>query len=285
MTTYPRRPVVIGLDEANDSLEAVRLAAIEARLRRRPLDLVSVFPPLPPDRSAVEPWPPRDDAGRRMMRATAVIERMRAGIDYDGRLEAGSLADLLVDRARHADCVFIGPTARHTATGPAASELVAAHSVAPVCVVPMHTALPGGPIVVGVAGIGGVEPLLRAAFPEAERRGVALHAVYVWSVVPNTVLGTLDPFNYHPVAAAAEADRVLAEALAGWQEKFPDVDVHRRALSGPDAERGLVAFTADASMVVVAPTSAPGRSVQLLGPVTRGLLHDARCPVLVVPMH
>jgi hypothetical protein len=103
---------------------------------------------------------------------------------YDGRLEPGSLADILVDRARHADCVFIGPTARHTAAGPTAAERVAAHSVAAVCVVPMHTALPGGPIVVGVAGIGGVEPLLRAAVPEADRRGVALHAVYVWTIVP-----------------------------------------------------------------------------------------------------
>jgi len=283
MTSYPRRPVVIGLDEANDSLEAVRLAAIEARLRSLPLDVVSVFPSVPPDLSAADPWPPRGAARRRIMRATTVIERMPAGIEYDGRLEAGSLADILVDRARHADCVFIGPTARHTAAGPTAAERVAAHSVAPVCVIPMHTALPGGPIVVGVAGVGSVEPLLRAAFPEAAWRGVALHAVYVWTAVPNTALGTLDPFNYHPAAAAAEADRVLAEALAGWQEKFPDVEVHRRALHGPDAERGLAAFTADASMVVVAPTTAPGRSAQLLGPVTRGLLHDARCPVLVVP--
>lgn len=37
MTTYPRLPVLVGLDEANESLEAVRLAAIEARLRRLPL--------------------------------------------------------------------------------------------------------------------------------------------------------------------------------------------------------------------------------------------------------
>ena len=71
----------------------------------------------------------------------------------------------------------------------------------------------------------------------------------------------------------------------GWQEKFPDVEVHRRALHGPDAERGLAAFTVDASVVVVAPISKPGRSAQLLGPVTRGLLHDADCPVLVVPMN
>jgi hypothetical protein len=35
--------MLVGLDESNDSPEAVRLAAIEARLRGRPLDLVSVF--------------------------------------------------------------------------------------------------------------------------------------------------------------------------------------------------------------------------------------------------
>ncbi len=285
MTTYPRRPVVVGLDEANDSYEAVRLAAIEARLRRLPLDLVSVFPPVPPELSVAEAWPPRDEARRRMMQANAIVERMPAGIEFDGRLEAGRLADILVDRSRWADCVFIGPTVRHAGGGPIAAEHLAAHSAAPVCVVPVHAVPPGGPIVVGVAGIDGVEPLLRAAFPEAARRGVAVLAVYVWTAFPNTALGTLDPFDYQPAAAAGEADRVLAETLAGWQDKFPDVEVHRRALCGPDAEHGLAAFTGDASMVVVASSSEPGRSAHLLGPVTRRLLHDARCPVLVVPSH
>lgn len=280
MTTYPRLPVLVGLDEANESLEAVRLAAIEARLRRLPLDLVSAFPPVPPDRPADAAWPPRDEARRRMMQASTIVERMP--VDVDARLEPGRLADILVERSRRADCVFIGPTARHAGGGPTAAERVAAHSAAPVCVVPVHSAPPGGPIVVGVAGIDGAEPLLGAAFPEAARRGVAVLAVYVWTAFPNTALGTLDPFDYQPAAAAAEADRVLAEALAGWQDKFPDVEVRRRALSGPDAERGLAAFTRDASMVVVAPTSEPGHRAQLLGPVTRGLLHDAHCPVLVV---
>jgi nucleotide-binding universal stress UspA family protein len=155
----------------------------------------------------------------------------------------------------------------------------------PVCVVPVHTVPPGGPLAVGVAGAEDATRLLGVAFAEAALRGVPLHAIYVWSNFPNTALGTLDPFAYEPSAAAAEADRVLAEALAGWQEKFPDVDVQRRTICGPDTEHGIAALTSNASMVVVAPRSEPGRSEQLLGPVTRGLLHDAHCPVLVVPGH
>jgi nucleotide-binding universal stress UspA family protein len=275
--------MLVGLDESNDSPEAVRLAAIEARLRGRPLDLVSVFSLVPSDLPVGDTWWPRDEARRRMMRANAIVNRMPAGIEFDSRLVPGRLADILIERSSRAECVFIGPTARHATGDPTAAERVAAHSAAPVCVVPVHAARPGGPIIVGVAGTEGADPLLAVAFAEAERRGVAVLGVYVWTAFPNTALGTLDPFDYRPAAAAAEADRVLAEALAGWQEKFPDVEVHRRALCGPDAERGLAAFTRDASMVVVAPTSEPGRRAQLLGPVTRGLLHDAHCPVLVVP--
>ena len=56
------------------------------------------------------------------------------------------------------------------------------------------------------------------AFDEASRRGVELTALHAWSDIEFFELP-----GYDWVAVQAEAERNLAECLAGWQERFPDV--------------------------------------------------------------
>jgi nucleotide-binding universal stress UspA family protein len=283
MSTYPRLPVLVGIDGGDGSLTVVRFAAVEARLRQRSLHLVCAFEPPPADALPDASWPPRDRARRRMMSAATVVDVGYPGVTLDARMLPGDLAELLVDRSRQVDCVVVssqgaaGPHKRSAST----AERVAAYSAVPAYVVPEHAGTPGGPVLVAVAG-DGTAALLGHAFGEAASRGVPLRAVYVWTSIPDTGLGTLDPFAYDEAAAIADSDRVLAEALAGWQEKYPDVEVQRRTLSSPSVERAMAALSAEASVVVVGARSHAGRSEQLLGPVTRGLLRDARCPVVVV---
>ncbi len=75
--------------------------------------------------------------------------------------------------------------------------------------------------------------------------------------------------------------RWLAEMLAGWQEKYPDVRVQRAVLDDHPV-RGLVAESHGQSLLVVGARSRRSRLAPLLGSVSQGILHHARCPVAVL---
>ena len=63
---------------------------------------------------------------------------------------------------------------------------------------------------------------LAIAFDEASRRGVGLTALHAWS---DTGLFELPELGL--AGGGAEAKLSLAEYLAGWQERYPDVTVNR----------------------------------------------------------
>jgi hypothetical protein len=73
----------------------------------------------------------------------------------------------------------------------------------------------------------------RAEPTAAAARGAELTVVYIAPEDPEAAFGTVDPFAYDPEAAAAEADRLVAEALAGRGDAYPDVVVRRHAEHDP----------------------------------------------------
>ena len=60
------------------------------------------------------------------------------------------------------------------------------------------------------------------AFDEASRRGVDLVAMHAWSDAGEPEFPGMD-FS----TMRSREGEVLAERLAGWQERYPDVTVHR----------------------------------------------------------
>ena len=112
-------------------------------------------------------------------------------------------------------------------------------------------------------------------------RGTGLVALHAWTGPVSTGRGDMLPLVYDPTLVAAEEERVLAEALAGWQGKYPDVTVHRRLVRGHTG-RALVEATRDARLVVVGRHGHRAVSGWLVGSVTHALLHQARCPVAVI---
>ena len=80
---------------------------------------------------------------------------------------------------------------------------------------------------------------------------------------------------------AREEQALVAESLAGWQEKYPDVAVRRHSVRGLPVE-ALVRQSKDACLVVVGTRGRGGFGGLLLGSVSQGVMHRAQCPVAIV---
>ncbi|MEV4141959.1 universal stress protein, partial [Dactylosporangium sp. NPDC049742] len=273
--TVQARPVLVGLDDADDELVAVRAGAVEARLRDQPLHLFSAFAP-PPDALPEARWKPRDAALARMMRAVAAAGR---SIDVDARMVCGDLAGALIAQAPQASLVVLAAAAAVRPDSDSEACPVARSSAVPVLVVPARPAMQGAPVTAGLAGGAASDAVLEFAFDEAARRGVPLRVVHLSDAATARHWHRSDFLAGLSVPAPAAigltptdlAERLLAEALAGWPARFPDVPIERCVVHGPDVEHGIAALTRDACMMVVAARSRLETGVRILGPVTGGL--------------
>jgi hypothetical protein len=103
-------------------------------------------------------------------------------------------------------------------------------------------------------------------------------AVHTWfDMVVDATMGPLIDWD----VMEADEREVLAERLAGWAEKYPDVTV-RRLVAGDRPARALVEESGRAQLVVVGSRGRGGISGLLLGSVSQARLHHAACPVAVV---
>ena len=160
------------------------------------------------------------------------------------------------------------------------SAAVCAHGHCPVVVV--RGRLPGaGPVVVGVDGSEAGEAALAFAFEEAACRQVPLVAVHTW--VDTSVAETWSalPIDVDWAAVAEDERRLLAERMAGWQEKYPDVQVRQEVVRDRPV-RGLLACAKEAQLVVVGSRGRHGFRGTGLGSTSQALLHHGECPVAVV---
>jgi nucleotide-binding universal stress UspA family protein len=82
-------------------------------------------------------------------------------------------------------------------------------------------------------------------------------------------------------SAAVEAEQKLAERLAGWGAKYPDVAV-QRIVARHSAARVLLDQAARAQLVVVGSRGHGEIAGLLLDSVSNALVHAAGCPVAIV---
>jgi nucleotide-binding universal stress UspA family protein len=85
----------------------------------------------------------------------------------------------------------------------------------------------------------------------------------------------------HPPEHDPARDRLLSEALAGWSEKYPDVQVIAETIRVHPA-RVLADASEAAALVVVGSRGRGAFAELLLGSVSQNVLQQARCPVAVV---
>jgi nucleotide-binding universal stress UspA family protein len=139
----------------------------------------------------------------------------------------------------------------------------------------------GRPVVVGVDASEHAAAALAFGFQEASLRGAPLHAVHTWTEPVSAGPGDMLPLVYDVQKVGDEENRLLAELLAGWSEKYPDVTVTRDVTRGR-ADRTLIEASDRAQLLVVGARGVGGFRGLVFGSVSQAALHHAHCPVAVV---
>ena len=294
MGTAPERgAVVVGVDGTPSTGLALDWASDEAALRRLPLHVVLAadVPGLAGGSveltSLWDSWGPAARAAYvpALEDARDAAVRRHPDLAVLAELVNGSPADALRARAPRSTMVVIGSRhrgivrdllGRRGVGGP-----LAAGSPCPVVVVREPEPVTPAPSQV-VVGVDGSDTSLEAvgfAFEEAAFREARLIAVSAWQP-PRRRAGS----SAQPADPRDAAIRMLAESVAGWQERYPQVDVVHQVVRGQPVH--VLAGAAERSLsLVVGSRGLGGLSGLLLGSVSRALMHRAPCPLVIVPHH
>ncbi len=283
------RAVVVGIDGSPESRAALTYAAELAAGRHLSLRVVCALP----EGHARDTW---TDIVRRKLQtdgehlvADAVDEVRRdfPRLAIASEVVAGSAVAMLLHEAELADTLVVGSRGAGGFTGLLLGSTalhVATRARCPVVTVPTTdpTRPAGRRIVVAVDGSPQAQAAIEYACRLADELSEPVLAVHAWNDPVQLSPAVLVPLDYQPLLLAEEqAGRLeLAEALAGWAEKFPSVTLEQRVLQGQPVHVILTEAAAARMIVVGSRGHGPVRS--LLGSVSHGLLHHAAVPVAVV---
>jgi nucleotide-binding universal stress UspA family protein len=294
------RAITVATDGTDSSKAVVEWAAREAQRRQLPLRIVHVYD-WEPDDAAADIGGEYLDIARSLADAVSAsaVDQARAvapTLEIDRETLIGRVTARLLTESEGAELLVLGSRGRGGFAGlrlGSVSRRVATHAACPVVVVhgdvppegPVEGSVDGsvdGPVAVGVDDSAGADHVLEVAFAEAAAHECALAVVR--SYLPALPLWLADDVRADDVDTP-EQDEVerarLAELLAPWREKYPEVPVEVVLThAGPAA--ALVGVSSRARMVIV---GSRGRGVltgALLGSTGLQLLHHASCPVYLV---
>lgn len=287
-------PVVVGIDGSPTAERALQYAAWEAERRHAPLTLIYGYQPM----AVYGPGLVYADSDIELRKWAADMLEDAAGrvqqthqklVGVQHKVLGGSAAGALIGESEHASLVVVGSRGRGGFAGMmlgSVSSQVALHSAAPVVIVrpgaDPEGPIDGGPVLVGVDGSTGSQHALEFAFDQASARNVPLFAVYVWGALPTGNLGPISNEFFELGPAQQEADRLLAEALAGWSEKYPDVEVNKLATHSYNPSRTLADLGVHAGLIVVGSRGRGGFGALLMGSTADGVVRHAERSVAVV---
>lgn len=279
--------IVVAVDGSPASTVAASWAAREAVMRNIPLTIAhavctptATFPPVPYPESLVTSL--EDEGKKAIMHAMKIAEEAMPAdhaVPIGRKLVYAAPAAALLKMSHAAEMIVMGSSGRGLlARGVlgSVSSTVVRHANCPVAVVrDDEPAAQNAPVLLGTDGSPASELATEIAFDEASRRGVDLVALHAWSDA-----AVVDVFEIDWPAIEDEAERSLAESLAGWQERYPDVTVHR-LIAKDAAARHLIDQSQTAQLVVVGSHGRGGLSRMVLGSVSNAVLHSVRVPIIV----
>lgn len=288
MSSYREFGILVAVDGSPESHAALRFAAQEATLRRRPVTVMHVVSPI------VVTWPiepvvtdfyqwQEDNAADVLRRSQETLQSL-GDTELDVRIDVrhDGIVTELSNASRDADMMVIGSRGLGPVGGVALGSVSRAmlhHAECPVVVVKEGAVRATDrklPVLLGIDGSPASEAATAFAFEEASRRGVDLIALHAWSDVA-----------VFPIVGMSwqqredEGHEVLGERLAGRQEAYPDVRVVRRIVCDK-AARWLIDEAKQAQLVVVGSRGRGGIPAMLLGSISAAVAECATTPVAVV---
>jgi nucleotide-binding universal stress UspA family protein len=284
--------IVVGVDGSASSTEAVRWAAREAAMRKLPLAIVNVRSALPVSAAAmgwaVAPIPQEvfdcqiEYAQTVVGDAVDLVHAAEPRVRISSEVICGSAVQTLIDLSTAAVMVVVGCRgldALERGIAGSISTGVIHHGHCPIAVIHSESAAGApsnhAPVLVGIDGSPASELATAIAFDEASFRGVDLIALHAWSDEDMSGFPGADRS-----AVIGTARETLAERLAGWSERYPDVTVHPHiVLDHPT--RHLLDQSRGAQLVVVGSHGRGGFAGMLLGSVSAAIVHAAQVPVIV----
>ncbi len=282
--------ILVGVDDSPASRCAVDWAARDAAMRNVGLTIVHAVKPIgltlpaTPTPTSFARW----QAERAQQIIEDAVEQAQQSASDSGPLQIESSVlftppvPALVDLSKEAQLVVVGSRGRgalaRTLLGSVSSSLIR-HAHCPVAVIhdedPLMAHPAKAPVLLGVDGSAASERATAVAFDEAARRGVELVALHTWSDIE-----VLDFPDLDWPAMKPQAEQVLAERLAGWQERYPDVTV-RRVVECHQPTSHLINMSDSAQLVVVGSHGRGGFAGMLLGSVAAAVAQASRMPVIV----
>ncbi|GAA1256029.1 universal stress protein [Sphaerisporangium rubeum] len=273
-------PIVAGVDGSGPATAALEWAAEEAARRGVPLRVVHVREPWAGEE---EPHLDLADGEHREVLAEAAdaARKHTPGVEVTTALVAGTVVGSLRAESETAALVVIGSRG-----GGGFAELLlgsvgmglAGHARGPVVVVRQVPEGPRGEVVAGYDGSPHAETAVAFAVEEAALRGVPLRVLSAWPSPPvapySLTFGDLVQASFD-----AEVGR-LRERVDALREENPAVDIRDEVVVGHPVP-ALTEASEQADLVVVG-SRGKGPLASVLGSVSHGVLHHARCPVAVV---
>jgi nucleotide-binding universal stress UspA family protein len=288
MTAHDRLPILVAVGDSDSHDAALRFAAQQALREHRPLRLVHVLPPttggLFPEQTLVsfeaamlaaqQLLTGRLEHAQDLVHGRVAVEKMlsRAPV-IEHLLELSLAADRIVLQHRQQSRV------RRVFTGSVCAG-IASRAAVPVVSVPELWSPSEGPeeVLVGLDGVGDHRALLAHAFGEADERNAAVRVLHAWSVPAMYDDAIVD--RVARVEWEESARRIVDVELAPYRRAHPGVDVrievlHMRAVDA------LVEGSEHSTLLVVG-RRGPAHGLTHLGSVTRAVIRESRCPVMIV---
>jgi nucleotide-binding universal stress UspA family protein len=284
-------PVVVGIDDLDQSPHVLELAGREAELRGAPLWVAHAYHRVPqavtgdggtPAEQAV-PEPTAEPLG-------GSLKQVRAdhpNLQVRGYALSGPPAPALAALAEGASLLVLG----HRGRGGFAGMLLGSVALRTVARARCPVAVARGSrramdrVLVGVDvdDATGGRAQLAFAFAEAVLRDAELAVLHTWE---DQGAFYPDPTGYytrdHLTALVGEHRRRLDAVLEPWRHAHPDVAVEV-LVEGGSAARHLVDASAQADVLVIGGRPHRDGEGMRLGGLAYSLLHHARCPVVIVP--